>query len=60
MLTASARVLMLNTPTTATLSAGAGQSVVAQTSTNNTIQVDAGEGNATGPLTVYVSQNVTI
>jgi hypothetical protein len=38
----------------ATLSAGAGQSVVAQTTTNNTIQVDAGGGNATGPLTVYV------
>ena len=60
MLAASAGVLMLTTPTTSTLSTRAGQSVLAQTTTNNTIQVDAGGGNATGPLTVYVPQNVTI
>jgi hypothetical protein len=41
MLTASAGVLTLTTPTTATLYAGAGQSVVAQTRSSDTIQVDA-------------------
>jgi len=43
MLTTSARVLMLNTPTTATLSAGAGQSVVAQTTTNIQYKLMQGE-----------------
>jgi plastocyanin len=60
MLTVSAGILMLTTPTTVTLSTGTGQSVVAQNRSTDTIQVDAGGDNAMGPLTVYVPQNVTI
>jgi plastocyanin len=60
LLTVSAGVLILTTPTTATLSIGLGLSVMAQNRSSDTIQVDAGGGNATGPLTVYVPQNVTI
>jgi plastocyanin len=33
---------------------------MAQNRSSDTIQVDAGGGNATGPLTVYIPQNVTI
>jgi plastocyanin len=58
-LTASA-VLMLTMPTTTTLATGAKQLAMAQTTNNNTTQVDAGGGNGTAPLTVYVPQNVTI
>lgn len=60
LLTVSAGVLILTTPTTATLSIGLGLSVMAQNRSSDTIQVDAGGGNTTGPLTVYVPQNVTI
>jgi plastocyanin len=60
LLTVSAGVLILTTPTTATLSIGLGLSVMAQNRSSDTIQVDTGGGNATGPLTVYVPQNVTI
>ncbi|MGH9978710.1 MAG: cupredoxin domain-containing protein, partial [Nitrososphaeraceae archaeon] len=55
-----ADVLISNMPTTTTLSTGTRHSVIAQVTTDDTIQVDAGGGNATGPLTVYIPQNVTV
>jgi plastocyanin len=55
-----ADVLVSSMPTTTTLSTGTRQSVIAQATTDDTIRVDAGGGNATGPLTVYVPQNVTV
>jgi hypothetical protein len=48
------------TTTTITVPAGGEQSVMAQTTNNDTVRVDAGGGNATAPLTVYVPQNAEI
>jgi len=53
MLTAGGLVLSIpTTTTTITVPAGGEQSVMAQTTNNDTIRVDAGGGNATAPLTV--------
>jgi plastocyanin len=53
--------LVLSIPLkTTTSSPGTEQSVMAQTTNNDTVQVDAGGGNATAPLTVYVPQNAKI
>ena len=61
MLTAGGLVLSIPTMTTTiTVPAGGEQSVMAQTTNNDTIRVDAGGGNATAPLTVYVPQNAAI
>ena len=55
MLTAGGLVLSIpTTTTTITVPAGGEQSVMAQTTNNDTVRVDAGGGNATAPLTVYV------
>jgi plastocyanin len=62
-LTLSTGGLVLSIPSTTTpttLFTGAEQSVMAQTTNNDTVGVDAGGGNATAPLTVYVPQNITI
>jgi plastocyanin len=48
------------TTTTTTVPTGGEQSVIAQTANNDTVRVDAGGGNATAPLTVYVPQNAKI
>ena len=60
MLTAGGLVLSIPTTTTITVPAGGEQSVMAQTTNNDTIRVDAGGGNAIAPLTVYVPQNAKI
>jgi plastocyanin len=53
--------LVLPTPSTATtLFTGGEQPAIAQTTNNDTVRVDAGGGNATAPLTVYIPQNITI
>ncbi|MGH9978886.1 MAG: hypothetical protein ACRD8Z_24095, partial [Nitrososphaeraceae archaeon] len=53
--------LVLSIPmTTPTSSTGTEQSVMAQTTNNDTVRVDAGGGNATAPLTVYIPQNARI
>ena len=61
MLTAGWLVFSIpSTPATTTLFTSAEQPVMAQTANNGTVQVGAGGGNATAPLTVYFPQNITI
>lgn len=61
MLTAGGLVLSIPTTTpTITVPAGGEQSVMAQATNNDTVLVDAGGGNATAPLTVYIPQNAKI
>jgi plastocyanin len=59
MLTACGLVLLIPLKIT-TSSTGTEQSVMAQTTNNDTVQVDAGGGNATAPLTVYIPQNAKL
>lgn len=62
MLIAGGLVLSIptTTTTTTTVPTGGEQSVMAQTTNNDSVRVDAGGGNATAPLTVYVPQNAKI
>ena len=62
MLTACGLVLSIPLKITTTSSTGTGteQSVMAQTTNNDTVQVDAGGGNATAPLTVFIPQHAKI
>jgi plastocyanin len=62
MLIAGGLVLSIptTTTTTTTVPTGGEQSVMAQMTNNDSVRVDAGGGNATAPLTVYVPQNAKI
>ena len=59
MLTACGLVLSIPLKIT-TSSTGTEQSVMAQTTDNDTVQVDAGGGNATAPLTIFVPQSAKV
>jgi plastocyanin len=60
MLAVGGLVLSISMTTTTTIYPQVKQLALAQTTSNDTIRIDAGGGNATAPLTVYVPQNATI